>query len=100
MLTLYKNFDTDRLELLDLMALSVFGDLLAEKYESNGLEVPASVQNKNQKLALTIKAKVNDQLQNKIQDVSGRLESLKSPSEKKADLTKQLEKLRKQLVQV
>ena len=98
MLSEFKNFVADRLNIEQLIALEAFGHSLREAYDRNGLEEPDFIGFQLKALKREIRARVADATEARRQQIKNQLEALKTPSEKKAALKKELEQIDKVLV--
>lgn len=96
MLSELKNFDAKRMDLNELVALSAFGTAFKNEFESLGVETPEWVAVNLTSLHREIKSRNADRLASRIRDARNRLETLKTPSEKKAALVKEIADLEKQ----
>ena len=94
----FKNFSADRMDLDELVALSAFGKSLRAEYEALQLEEPEFVAVQINTLKREIRSRVADKLEARKRELANRIDSLKTPKEKKAELEAELQKLEKQLV--
>jgi DNA repair ATPase RecN len=94
----FKNFSADRMDLDELVALSAFGKSLRAEYEALQLEEPEFVAVQINTLKREIRSRVADKLEARKRELANRIDSLKTPKEKKAELEAELAKLEKQLV--
>ena len=94
----FKNFSADRMDLDELVALSAFGKSLRAEYEALQLEEPEFVGVQINTLKREIRSRVADKLEARKRELANRIDSLKTPKEKKAELEAELQKLEKQLV--
>lgn len=94
----FKNFSADRMDLDELVALSAFGKSLRAEYEALQLEEPDFVGVQINTLKREIRSRVADKLEARKRELANRIDSLKTPKEKKAELEAELQKLEKQLV--
>lgn len=93
MLTQFRNFDVDRLDMDDLVGLLAFGQILRNEYEKLGMDEPDWVNDKIKTLKREIKAKNADKLAARAREVKSRIDALKTPTQRKAELEKELKKL-------
>lgn len=94
MLEKFKNFDVDRMDLDDLISLLAFGKLMRAEYEKLGLEEPDWVNDKLKTLHREIKSKIAEKLASRASEIGSRLEALKTPTQKKAELERELKKIK------
>lgn len=92
-----KNFVADRLDLDDLVALAAFGRQLRSEYESHALDEPEWVDIQLKSLRREIHVRIADKLESRRREINSRLESLKTPSQRKSDLLKERQQIDKQL---
>jgi len=97
MLEKFKNLDLNRLALDELVTLAAFGKLLRAEYEVHQLEEPEFVDVQLKSLRREIHARNADRLEASLRDKKARLESLKTPVEKRQELRKEIAGLEKQL---
>ena len=97
MLSDFKQFDVNRLDIAGLVGLSAFGRALKGEFESQNVEVPEWVEVNLKSLRREIKARNADRIESALRDAKNRLDSLKTPTEKKAELKKTVQALEKQL---
>jgi len=100
MLSQFKNFQADRMDLDELVALAAFGSMVRAEYEKHQLEEPEFVDVQLKALRREIHARNADRLESSLREKRARLESLKTPNEKKAQLRKEISGLEKQLQEV
>jgi hypothetical protein len=96
-LSQFQSFNVDQTSLDELVALSLFGRQLRSEYEALQLEEPEWVDIQIKTLKREIHARNADSLEARRRDVNARLESLKSPGEKRQELLKEKAKLDAQL---
>lgn len=96
----FKSFDADRMDLDDLIALSAFGSQLRAEYEKHNVEEPEFVASQIKALRRAINARNAASLEARKKEITARLESLKTPAERKAALLKEKQKLENQLAEV
>lgn len=97
MLNDFRNFNVDRLDIHELISLAAFGRALRDEYEHHQIEEPNWVDAQLKSLRREISSRNADRLESRRREVSARLESLKTPAQKKAELLKELAALDKQL---
>lgn len=97
-----KNYDADRLSIFELAALLAGAKAIKAEYETLGIEGAEAEALDNQILRITrdANARQEDKLRKELREAELRLESLKTPAEKKADITKQVAALKKKLAAV
>ena len=100
MLDRFKSFDTERMDVDDLVALAAFGRQLRAEYEALQLEEPEFVDVQIKTLRREIHARNQDNLAARKRTLQNQLEALQTPTEKKAKLQKQLADINKQLQEV
>lgn len=100
MLNTFKTFTADRLQLDDLVVLSAFGRQLRAEYEALQVDEPEFVDLQLKSLRREIHARVADKLEARRSEVKSRLDNLKTPQQRKAELQKELASLDKQLANV
>ncbi len=92
-----KNFVADRLELDDLVALAAFGRHLRTEYEVSNLDEPEWLDIQLKSLRREIHTRNADKLEARRREINSRLDSLKTPSQRKQDLLKERQQIEKQL---
>jgi DNA repair ATPase RecN len=97
MIQSFKNFQADRMDIDDLIELAAFGHQLRETYEKYNLDVPEFVGTQLNALRREIRSKTAESLAARRKEVKARLDALKTPSERKTELTRELKKLDEQL---
>lgn len=100
MLQNFKAFDADRLQLDELVSLEAFGHSLREAYERLGIEEPAFLDTQLKSVRRVIRARNADKLAAKAKELQNRLDSLKTPAEKKKELLAEKAKIDKALAAV
>lgn len=100
MLTEFRNFNPDRLDIHQLLALAAFGRMLRDEYAEFQVDEPEWVGQNLRAIRREIKAKNQDRLEARKRDLNAKLENLKTPAERKAELMKELTKLNDQLESV
>lgn len=100
MLNDFKTFTADRLDIHQLVALAAFGRTLRAEYEEFQIDEPTWVDTQLKALRREIHSRNADNLEKRRSEINTRLESLKTPAEKKAALLKELTKLNKDLAEV
>lgn len=92
-----KSFVADRLDLDDLIALAAFGRHLRTEYETNQLDEPEWLDVQLKSLRREIHTRNADKLEARRREINARLESLKTPSQRKQALLKERYDIDKQL---
>ena len=89
----FKNYNTARADLDDLVAMAAFGRTLRAEYEAHQIEEPEFVGTKLKALRAEIADRNADKIAARKSEIKARLDALKSPKEKAAELRKELEAL-------
>jgi hypothetical protein len=89
----FKNYNTARADLDDLVAMAAFGRTLRAEYEAHQIEDPEFVGAKLKSLRAEIADRNADKIAARKSEIKARLDALKSPKEKAAELRKELEAL-------
>jgi hypothetical protein len=97
MLTQFKSLQAERLQLEELVAMLVFAKQFRDEFESLNIEPPSYVDANLKALRREITGRISDGLEKQKHELMARLDSLKTPSERKAELQKQLTAIEKQL---
>jgi hypothetical protein len=97
MLSELKNFDAKRMDLVELVALASFGRDLQAEFGVLGVESPEWIEQNLKAVHREIKSRNADRIAARIREAKTRLETLKTPSEKRTDLQAELARLEKQL---
>lgn len=100
MLNQFRAFDAARLQLDELVSLEAFGHGLREAYERLGIEEPAFLDTQLKSVRREIRTRNADKLSARQKEIQNRLDSLKTPLEKKKELLAEKAKLDKQLAEV
>lgn len=93
----FKNFSADRLDVDELIALSAFGKTFKAEFTSLGVDVPEYVDLQLKTLKREVRGRVADKLEADKRRIKAQLDSLKTTSERKAELKKQLDTVEAQL---
>ena len=83
MLDLLKNFNAERMDLTELVALAAFGDSVSAKFKESGVDAPEWLDVNRASLTREIKSRNADRLSAKLRSAKARLETLKTPDEKR-----------------
>jgi hypothetical protein len=97
MLNEFKNFNAERMQVDELIALSAYGKALRAEYEAHQVEVPSYVSTQLNALTREIKSRTADALAARRKQIDAQLESLRTPAEKRAALEAEAASLDKQL---
>ena len=89
LLNTFRTFNVDSTDLDELVALSLFGRQLRTEYEALQLEEPEWVDVQLKTLRREIHARTADYLEARRREINARLESLKTPQQKKQELLKE-----------
>jgi hypothetical protein len=95
MLSQFKAFqaDSSRFDLDELVAHAAFGKQLRAEYEALALEVPEFVDTQNRAIRREITARTEEKKAARIKEVKLRLDSLRTPAERRAELEAELKRL-------
>jgi hypothetical protein len=93
MLNTFKNFNIDGLDIDELVVLHSFGTQLRSHYASMQLEEPEYIGVQLNSLTREIGVRTADKREARVREIKSRLESLKSPDQKRAELEKELASL-------
>jgi hypothetical protein len=89
----FKSYNTARADLDELVAMAAFGRALRNEYESHQIEEPEFVGAKLKALRAEIADRNADKIAARKSEIKARLDALKSPKEKAAELRKELERM-------
>ena len=92
-MTTFKNYNTARADLDELVAMAAFGRSLRSEYEAHQIEEPEFGGAKLKSLRAEIADRNADKIAARKSEIKARLDALKSPKEKAAELRKELEAL-------
>jgi ABC-type uncharacterized transport system involved in gliding motility auxiliary subunit len=92
-----KNFDVNRLEINELIALSAFAQTLHQAYEVHQVPEPEWFQLSIKALRREIKSRRLDSLESELRAKKARLETLKPAEEKRTSLADEIKQLEEQL---
>src|ERR1700679_3300105 len=96
-LVTFKSFTGDRMDIHELVALMAFGKSLRAEYDALQMEEPAFVDLQLKSLRREITARTADKLEARKRELTARIDSLKTPQQKRSELEKELASLEKQL---
>lgn len=85
----FRSFSADSLNIDELVSLSLFGRQLRAEYEALQLEEPEWVDVQLKSLRREIHARNADSLEARRREINARLESLKTPGQRKSELLKE-----------
>jgi hypothetical protein len=88
-----KNLDLQRPDVEELVCLSSMATSLHFEFEKLNLDVPEWLDTRSRELKREIRARHQDQLDKRVREIRSRLDALKTPTEKRAELERELEKL-------
>lgn len=97
MLSTFKSFDTDRMELDELIALKSYGEMLRQQYDELKVEEPDYIDIQLKALKRAITSKVHASKSARLRELKSRQESLKTSSERKRENSKEIAELEEQL---
>lgn len=100
MLNQFKSFDADRMQLDELVALEVFGHGLREAYDRLGIDEPSYLDTQLKSVRRVIRTRNADKLSARSKELQNRLDSLKTPAEKRKEILAEQAKLNKKLAEV
>lgn len=100
MLSQFRNFQADRMDIDELVALAAYGRALRDEYEKHNLDEPEFVDAQLKSLRREITARNADRLESRRKEINSRLESLKTPTQRKSELLKERQEIDKQLATV
>lgn len=93
----FKNFSADRMDVDELVSLCAFGKAIRAEYDALQLDEPEFVGIQLASLKREIRSRVADKLEARKRELTARIDSLKTPAQKKAELEAELKKLEAQL---
>jgi hypothetical protein len=93
MLSEFKSFTLARMDLDELVALAAYGRTLRTEYEAQKVEEPEFVDINLKSLRREIASRQADKVDVRRRQLKTKLDSLKTPAEKKAELEKELAEL-------
>ena len=89
----FKTFNADRMDVDELVALLAFGKTLRTEYEALQLEEPEFVDTQLKSLRREINARNADKIAARKRELTARIDSLKTPTQKKAEAEAELARL-------
>lgn len=90
MLSEFKSFNKDALELDEIIELAAFGRLLRTEFEAAKVPEPEYVAAQLNELRREIDARMADRRATRVHEIKAQLQTLKTNAEKKADLELEL----------
>lgn len=100
MLAQFKTFQADRMDIDELVALAAFGTQLRAEYEKHNLEEPEFVDNQLKSLRREIATRNAERLEARRKEINNRLESLKTPTQRKSELLAEKKRIDQELARV
>lgn len=85
------------MDLDEAVALSAFGRSLKAEYEAQAIETPEWLDNRLRELRREIKVRTQDVLDKRLREAKARLETLKTPTERREALEAEIKRLEAQL---
>ncbi len=99
MISELKNVEVRRPDLPELVELSAYARSLMTEFEALGIETPEWLTINSASIRREIKTRNQDRLAEKLRSAKSRLETLKTPDEKRAGLQNEIDKLEKELAE-
>lgn len=96
----FRNFNVDGLDIDELVALSLFGKQLRSEYEAHQLEEPEWLDVQLKALRREIITRNANALEARRREIAARLDSLKTPGQKKQELLKEQAEINRKLAAV
>lgn len=93
MLDNIRQFNTDRGDLEELVALHAFGLLVKDQFEAFDIETPEWFEPKLRAIKREVLHRQADLIEKRLQDAKNRLENYKTPGEKKRELQAEITRL-------
>lgn len=98
MLNDFKTFnDSNRLDITQLVALAAYGRQLRDEYEHLNLEAPEWVDTQLKSIRREIQTRNAERVEARLKEAKARLDSLKTPTERKSEIKREIATLEKQL---
>ena len=92
-ITALKNFNADRADMEDLVGLLADAKALRDEYEALQIEEPEYIDTTIKSIRREITSRNADKIAARKRELTARIDSLKTPAQKKAELEKELAKL-------
>lgn len=99
MLKELRNFDADRTDLDEMVALSTFGRSMKVEYERLAMPIPEWIEDRTRTLDSEIRSQRRDALEKKVKELQSRKDALKTAEQKRQDVDAELEKVKAALGQ-
>lgn len=93
-LTTFKNFNADRMDIDEFVALLAFGKSLRAEYDALQIEEPEYIDTQLKSLRREISVRSADKVAARKRELLARIDSLKTPAQKKSELEAELKKLK------
>lgn len=93
MLEKLKNLDVARPDVEELVFLSAMATVAHAEFEKLSVDVPEWLDARTRELKREIRARQQDQIDRRVREITARLDTLKTPTEKRQELQAELEKL-------
>ncbi len=93
MLEQLRNFDSDRANPDEMVALHAFARVLEAEYQSLGLHAPEWVAEKKTEVKRELDSRLADMKAKRVREIKQQLATLKTAAEKRADLEAELQRL-------
>jgi hypothetical protein len=93
MLDTFRNFTANRLSIDELIVLSAFGRQLRDEYEHQQVDEPDWLAMQLNSLKREIQSRMADKMEKRRSQIKAQLDNLKTPQQRKAELTKELREL-------
>lgn len=90
-----RNFDSDQHELEELIVLSAFGKTLSKEYSDLDLEEPNWLAESNLSIGKALLQRRDDMIAKEMRETEAALDMLKTNAERKDELRKKLDRLKK-----
>ena len=100
MLDMLKSFTPQRLDTEELVSLAGFGRSLEAEYSTLGVDAPEWIGNQLKAVRREIKTRNADAIASKLRSAKARLETLKTPDEKRAAVEAEIAELEKKTQEV
>lgn len=97
LIDILKNFDKDRGDYAEMVALSALGRNIQDECDQLNAEEPEWLAPRLKELRREIRARQQDRIEKELAEQRARLEVLKTPSEKKQGILSRIKELEKQL---
>lgn len=88
-----KNFTAAQHDMEQLIAMSAQAKSLSAEYDAQQVDRPAWLREATMAISSEIKERTRDEMQRRLTTAKARLETLKTPDEKRADTQREIERL-------